>query len=275
MDTTKLIQVNSNYHDDVNKICFPLFQKTPIDFFVYEHFHDSGDAIFLSSSPDVLVNWAKDDLHPTREELDLYASFGLKTALLSHLIPLPPGTDLVANKYDKIISVACENELFHSLFIVDRLEASYRVCGFGVKKSNKSILNFYINAVPLLQKFINYFEKYAFEKVDININSQELIFLPTYHVIQPMAVDIDNLSDVLLGLDFTDSFDFKSTILNPALTSRESQCLSLVAQGYTMKSAAKKLEISHRTVEQHLRNIKEKLGLQTKSQLVEIWHAHQ
>ena len=58
------------------------------------------------------------------------------------------------------------------------------------------------------------------------------------------------------------------------ITGREKECMSLIAQGYTMKNAAKKLCISHRTVEQHLRNVKDKLGLNTKNQLVEAWHLY-
>ena len=275
MDTAKLRRITNAYYDEVSKICYPLFKKTPVDFFVYECFHDSGDAIFLSSAPDVLINWAKDDLHPTQEELNLYASFGLKTALLSHLIPLPPGVDLVAEKYAKIIERASESDLYHTLFLVDRFSTYYRVCGFGVKKSNKSILNFYINAVSLLQRFVNYFEKHASEIINLNNSVDELIYLPKYHLIQSMSYGLDDSPSAFLELDFPVDFEIKNSLINPSLTSREYQCLALVAQGFTMKTAAKKLEISHRTVEQHLRNIKDKLGLQTKSQLVEIWHANQ
>lgn len=56
------------------------------------------------------------------------------------------------------------------------------------------------------------------------------------------------------------------------LTQREIECLNLVAHGSTMKMIARKLDISPRTVEQHLRNIKEKFEVNTKSQLVELWY---
>jgi DNA-binding CsgD family transcriptional regulator len=56
------------------------------------------------------------------------------------------------------------------------------------------------------------------------------------------------------------------------ITSRELECLSLTAQGYTMKYTARKLEISPRTVELHLRNIKDRYGLTSKNQLVKLWH---
>ncbi len=273
MDVTKLSQYNNRCHDEVDRICYPLFKRTPVDVFVYEIYYDSGEAIFLSSAPNVLINWVKNDLHPTQEEFDLYSSIGLKTALLSHLSPLPPVIDQLAQKYEKIIDIASQCDLYHTLFFIDRFTTHYRVCGFGVKKSNKSILNFYLNAATTLQRFIAYFEKNAIELINAD-NETKLIYLPRYHMIQSINPEIENLAETFLNFDFPLHFDLKNGLMNSSLTSREYQCLSLVAQGHTMKTAAKKLDISHRTVEQHLRNIKDKLGLQTKSQLVELWYAN-
>lgn len=56
------------------------------------------------------------------------------------------------------------------------------------------------------------------------------------------------------------------------ITDRELNCLALIAKGYTMKAVALRLEISPRTVEMHLQNIKEKFGFSTKNQLVSLWH---
>ncbi len=56
------------------------------------------------------------------------------------------------------------------------------------------------------------------------------------------------------------------------LTTREYQCLALLAKGYTMKMIALEYSISPRTVEQHIRNIKEKTDLRTKQELLRAWH---
>lgn len=52
------------------------------------------------------------------------------------------------------------------------------------------------------------------------------------------------------------------------LTQRESECVSLLMQGHTMRSAAKKMNISSRTVESCLANMKERLDLSSKSELL-------
>lgn len=46
-----------------------------------------------------------------------------------------------------------------------------------------------------------------------------------------------------------------------SLTMREREILQLTAEGFTSREAGARLEISHRTVEKHRENIKEKLGL--------------
>ncbi len=52
------------------------------------------------------------------------------------------------------------------------------------------------------------------------------------------------------------------------LTDREKQVLHLTANGLTSKEIAERLEISHRTVEVHRGNIREKLGFANNSELM-------
>jgi DNA-binding CsgD family transcriptional regulator len=50
--------------------------------------------------------------------------------------------------------------------------------------------------------------------------------------------------------------------MNPSLSPRESQVLSLFSQGMAYKEIAHQLSISPRTVEHHLNHIKIKLGVE-------------
>lgn len=52
-------------------------------------------------------------------------------------------------------------------------------------------------------------------------------------------------------------------------TRRENECLFLVLRGLPLPKIAKVLNISHRTVEKHVENIKIKMGVHFKSQLIE------
>ncbi|OJX12820.1 MAG: hypothetical protein BGO77_04965 [Caedibacter sp. 37-49] len=52
------------------------------------------------------------------------------------------------------------------------------------------------------------------------------------------------------------------------LTKREFECLSWLSEGMTAKEIAIKMNISHRTVEQYVKSIKEKTNFYRRSQLV-------
>ena len=52
------------------------------------------------------------------------------------------------------------------------------------------------------------------------------------------------------------------------LTQREAECIFLLSQGCTMKAAGEKLNLSHRTVEFYINNVKEKMNVRTKKQML-------
>ncbi len=54
-----------------------------------------------------------------------------------------------------------------------------------------------------------------------------------------------------------------------SLTPRESECLIFIMRGYTAKEIGKSMNVSSRTVECHLDNIKEKTGYLTKSRIID------
>jgi DNA-binding CsgD family transcriptional regulator len=64
-------------------------------------------------------------------------------------------------------------------------------------------------------------------------------------------------------------FNFKRA-LTSQLTKREMDCLHLTVKGFTAKRIARELNISFRTVEEYLANIRIKLGATSKSQLIEM-----
>ncbi len=68
------------------------------------------------------------------------------------------------------------------------------------------------------------------------------------------------------------SLDLIKTIFNDGeplnLTEREAQCLYHLSEGKSAKETAKLINVSQRTVEFHLNNIKEKVGCRTKIELL-------
>lgn len=265
--------LNANY-DYLCEVCHPLFKNTPLRYFDYLRCYDDGTTTTMSVSPDFVTKILSEFLLPTLEEFQLFSLFHQKATYLSTLTSLPPGaSELDPEKYEKNIVYAAENNIFHRLYIVERAENYYVTFGFGVTDDNRSIINFYLNALPYLERFVRYFDYHMTNIIEAQLQEFNII-LPEYQrktVEQKFNISLPSLNtnDLSISKDHSDK-----KIIEIDLTPREKLCLQLIAQGYTMKNAAKRLEISHRTVEQHLRNIKDKLGITTKNQLVEIWHEY-
>ncbi len=257
--------------EEVARICHPLFNKTPLEFFGYVRYYDNGEALYLSSAPSIQASWILKGLYPTRSELDLLVLHGLKTTYLSPDAPLPFGGEVSPEKYENVIALAYDHKLFHLLYFVHRKRNYYRVCGFGTQKQNHHILNFYISASQYLERFIPYFEENADHLIGSYQNKNHIL-LPIYNMLPDSSPILDKIDAFNFELDECDRKKMNSVLCK--LSNREEECLRLIAQGHTMKSTAIKLGISHRTVEQHLRNLKDKLGFNTKSQLVELWHTY-
>ncbi|MDQ2994977.1 MAG: helix-turn-helix transcriptional regulator [Pseudomonadota bacterium] len=250
--------INDTY-DEVSNVCCPLFKNTPIRYFAYERYYDSGKSMYLGTISDLIGKLIIGELLPSKDELQLFCSSGQKATFLSHHMPLPFGEDRSnGDKYQKMIAYGADCHIYNALFIIERKTDHYRFCGFGAKQSEKSVFNFYINSMPLLESFIENFEFQCRHLIQTD-SENNLIQLPSYNQKKIITTDTSTQSGSYLQL-------------NNLITFREMECLELIAHGYTMKNAAKKLTISPRTVEMHLRNIKEKSGLHTKNQLVDIWH---
>ena len=84
-------------------------------------------------------------------------------------------------------------------------------------------------------------------------------------------------SVIELGLFDSAQIPFNRALSSPSfkinkthLSKREIECLRLTIKGYTAKRIAKELDISHRTVEEYLVNIRIKAGAASKAELIEM-----
>ncbi len=265
--------VLTDNHDLLCRISYPLFKNTPLSYFDYLRCYDDGTTTTLSVCPEFVTKILTNSLLPTLEEFQLFSLYRQKATYLSTLTSLPPGaSDLDPEKYEENIAHATDQGIYHRLYLVERRESYYVTFGFGIKKDDRSIINFYLNSLGYLEKFTHYFDFHCEHIINSQLNKYKII-LPTYqNKILEKKFNI-NISSLNVDDLYCPSSSVKSELKAKSnLTLRESSCLELIAQGFTMKNVALKLDISHRTVEQHLRNIKDKFGLNTKNQLVELWH---
>ena len=76
-------------------------------------------------------------------------------------------------------------------------------------------------------------------------------------------------------LNSTDPTKMLSMPISPpakqlSLPLRERQCLQFIAQGYTAKMMARELSLSYRTIESYIDNLKSRLGVNSKMELIQF-----
>ncbi len=86
---------------------------------------------------------------------------------------------------------------------------------------------------------------------------------------QPLAESLAQITQLGLLNNTSSSILPGLEIDNQYLSKRESECLRLTVRGKSAKQIAIELEISRRTVEEYLNNIKLKLGVFSKSELID------
>lgn len=87
--------------------------------------------------------------------------------------------------------------------------------------------------------------------------------------LQPLAQSIRQLSNVGL-LTTTKQLHLPGTVIDKIyLSKRETECLQWYVKGKTAKEIGQTLGLSYRTIQHYLENVKTKLGVNSKSQLIE------
>lgn len=98
-----------------------------------------------------------------------------------------------------------------------------------------------------------------------------VMLLKVMKEIGPMTQKLSEKQKVLFPIKLNTCTPNKYLLVNGQkinITHREFECLQYLGLGYSIKSLANKLEISPRTVETHIQNLKWKTGMFSKEQLV-------
>lgn len=141
---------------------------------------------------------------------------------------------------------------------------------FATDKTSESTTQFYINNLPLFDRFITYFKKCTSEFTK-EINDEKLaVFQNPFNLNCVSSEGLSNkiLNDVLSAKNNIKMFKFlceNSRI--STLSNREIECLFYISSGKTMKNIAKVMSISPRTVEMHINAIKRKTNINYKADL--------
>ena len=144
---------------------------------------------------------------------------------------------------------------------------------FGTTRNNLELINLYVNEKNLFNHLVFYIREHFAELkiqqaplIEVGINNQQT---PPTHMTQ-----MDKNSDGINIENFLKGAPIKKYYLqnyNFYLTKREIDCIYYLRKGFTVKHIAKALNISPRTVEYYINEVKIKVGAQYKNDILNLF----
>ena len=134
--------------------------------------------------------------------------------------------------------------------------------GFISENKANSTFQTYMNNQSCLKKFLFLF-KYEARNI-INNFEQKRLFYPGINLSNSANKYTQTKSKIIIPKKWIVKIDGKDV----NFSSRQFQSLIGLARGYSQQDLALKMKVSKRTVETYINQIKSKLGLDTKSQIV-------
>jgi DNA-binding CsgD family transcriptional regulator len=257
-EAIKLILPNQditlNYWEEVNKFCLPL-RQFGINFFNYLKVYNDGSIADLNNAPLMTEYFYY--------KSKLYQSFSPIADRVSFEQGFILGSSF--SKQDIFNIMRDSFDIDNVIFFITKQKDATSFWQFGSNAGNKKIVNFYLNNIELLKIFVTYFKDQN-EKLLKQCDANKYKIVSIDNKVQYFSDDslypyIND--DVATIISQFKRYQTKS----PHLTQRELECLKLCLKGKTAKEIAQIMDISYRTVESHIVNMKKKLSCKKLSQL--------
>lgn len=243
--------VTTRYNDRIKKFCAPLFECFPINFFGYCQIKYSGAYTYAGSDIFWSEYFASEKLY---KEFPYYRD---PKFLRVGVYPLGMVNNLPLNE---ILDQARAFQNYSGLFVVDKISDGFE-CSCFFANSPTISQTLLLNELPFLRLFIKKFKEdsYLFSKL---IDNQ--ISLPT--LMGPTFYERNLLQDPKLVKrnEFLEKLGVKHHF---SLSSRETEIMGHLWRN-SASNIAKKLNLSHRTIEHHIERIKDKMDCSSKSELI-------
>lgn len=244
----------------IEDYCKPLKEYLGISLFIYfKVYHKDSSYIMLTNDIEATKEYC------TKVNSDvIYFQSHLKTNTKSELIFWPE------KPINLGMQVFYDKGYWHGLAVTKReIDSTETVC-FVSERSNHRISEFFIKHSRLLEKFTEHF-KISFADILCKAMQCRAVYKDGFDFFFPKNDHLPNY-DLHAFLKYTGidkNININGKIIH--ITDKEKQCLELMGQGYSIKTIARKLLLSPRTVETHMNHIKHKTGLYFKHDLLNIF----
>lgn len=245
---------------DVDEICGPLY-KAGITYFEYLRTWNDGSRACLSNNAALMKQKLLSACVITTD----FVSTIKADHLLWETVPLLlRNNGLKASLLEKQ-RVSKQFDIANGIIIIKKSKKWVDCYNFASTRDNTAIVSFYLNNLDLLDNFIKYFNERASSLIKAAIKDK-FYFQKIKYDSSESANDknaLVNLETKKVFIDVSEPFNY--------LTAKEHECLQHIAHGKSFKETARLLNVSQRTVEHYLYNSKNRLHLNTTSELIDLF----
>ncbi|MCC2624385.1 MAG: hypothetical protein K0R14_258 [Burkholderiales bacterium] len=236
-----------NLSEEINSLIAPLSQYFGLDSFNYLKTYNDGSHVRVTNTPD----WVR---HYLRTKLYQESIFELPAHhyVRNRVIWCNVGT------HSHIIQEAAKFNIKHGVTFIEPVEDGCEFYFLGTTICNGEVINKYLSNFTLLEKFITNFHQAK---------------APLLHKVEPHRFIIKDRYDNNLCFkqgNLIEKFNFLNSLYNYHFTKRELDCVPLLIKGYSAKQIAEELDLSFRTIESYINNIKNKTKSSSKNELLAI-----
>jgi|GEM_PF-1148470 len=166
-------------------------------------------------------------------------------------------------KLDDVFKSAIEFNIWNGFSIMKNNANSIEVFNFSGSKNDTCLNKYYINNLDALYFFIMKFKELLSSYKKRQDLSKAFLQAEEFCIQKPFLSETDLLKEFSLNFPLK-SYELESSIL----TKRQTQCLLRLLQGKSSKEIAHDLLISNRTAELYIDQIKKKLNVTYKGDLI-------
>lgn len=261
-----MLDFNRNNAEKINALCSPLNLQFGIAAFGYLRAFDNGRYILISNNNTFLEAVAGNDCCFRSEYFSQQAELFCKSV---------PCIDIWPDQVDdEAISLYRARDLHNGMTIAREIDGSIEACWFSDNQVNSAVKDFYKAHSSVLNDFIRLFRNLGGVLTDpegpakVGVSPHLQKTYPNigriFKTISPWEDEIQKFNELIDSLISKEVYE---TAKQFSLSKRELQCLSYMTAGYTVKEMARMIQISPRTIETYLANVRLKTGYQSKREL--------
>jgi DNA-binding CsgD family transcriptional regulator len=249
--------------NSIRPLCASLFSQVQlINYFDYQHYYDDGRVFTTCTHPEYIKHYYAEGVYITINEMEkLRQSYGSPKKMNGFFCKEIAMTDSLELKNKGRLNIALGEQFnIEKRFYLAKREKNYiELVGIGTNQVEKmqDFMLLCLENLQIFNAFIDYFKDVG--RGIINTFKGEMIT-------SPYKLECKQENKQLKHHNFKTGNNF-------SLSSREYECLESMALGRPMKETAHLLNLSPRTIEAHMNNIKIKTGFYAKSQLVSFFQS--